>query len=70
MRALLASLLGTVDLIRPGVYAPVYCDSCAIRRSHINRTEHAVLLVHHHLLCPCGGQLTYIGPDFERTPSR
>lgn len=65
MRTLLLSLLGGVDLLRPGVYAPVYCDSCAIYRPRITRDEHAVLLVHHRLLCRCGGEMTYIGPGFE-----
>lgn len=64
MKALLLSLLGGFQLLRPGVYAPVYCDSCAICRPRITRDEHAVLLVHHRLLCRCGGELTYIGADY------
>jgi hypothetical protein len=59
----LAAALGAFDLLRPSVYAPVYCDGCAICRAHITRAELAVLLVHHHLLCACGGQYSYIGPE-------
>jgi hypothetical protein len=61
VNAALSAILGVVELLRPGVYAPVYCDACAIYRPRITRDEHAVLLVHHRLLCRCGGQLTYIG---------
>lgn len=67
MKTLIANVRGAFDLLRPSVYAPVYCDSCTIRRLRLTSHEHAVLLVHHRLLCPCGGEETYIGPDRERT---
>ncbi|MGH3370819.1 MAG: hypothetical protein ACRDPR_12550 [Nocardioidaceae bacterium] len=65
MNRLIAFLVTTFGLLRPSVYAPIYCDGCAMRRGHITRAELAVLLVHSRLLCSCGGQWTYIGPDRE-----
>lgn len=65
MNRLIAFLVDTFGLLRPSVYAPIYCDGCATHRGHITRAELAVLLVHHRLLCSCGGYWTYIGPDRE-----
>lgn len=64
------SFRAALDLLRPGVYAPVYCGRCALHRTHVSSAEARILAARGRVLCPCGGHWTYVGPDIERTTTR
>jgi hypothetical protein len=58
-------LAANVEVLRPSIYAPVFCDRCAIYRARISQTEATILAARGRVLCRCGGDLTYVGPDFK-----
>lgn len=60
MIALWRDVRAVFDQLRPAIYAPTFCDRCESYRDWSSKRRP--------LICRCGGRLTYIGADIERTP--